>query len=115
AGRFQILLMGDLNGRTNSRTGSANDPLRKSMDDKPTSTRGRFLLKLCADYDLVILNGDKHFVPNSGAFTWFQGEHRTVIDYAICSRSLYPNVSAFNVIPLESGFDHAALAVQLEV
>lgn len=80
--------MGDLNGRTNSRTASVNDPARHSLDDKPTSTRGRFLLKPCADYNLVILNGDMYFGPNSGAFTSFQGSRQTVIDYVICSKSL---------------------------
>ncbi|KAJ7843890.1 hypothetical protein B0H14DRAFT_2248459, partial [Mycena olivaceomarginata] len=73
----------DLNGRTNSRTASVHDPPRHSMDDKPISTRGRFLLKLCADYNLVILNGDERFGSNSGAFTSFQGTRKTVIDYAI--------------------------------
>ncbi|KAJ7803192.1 hypothetical protein B0H14DRAFT_2613642 [Mycena olivaceomarginata] len=49
AGRFQILIMGDPNGRTKSQTASVYDPPRRSMDDKPVSTRGRFLFKLCAD------------------------------------------------------------------
>jgi hypothetical protein len=42
-------------------------------------------------------------------------QRRTVIDYAIFSKSLYPKIIGFNVIPREPDFDHPALAVQLEV
>ncbi|KAF8187340.1 hypothetical protein K438DRAFT_1972969 [Mycena galopus ATCC 62051] len=84
-GRFQILIMGDLNGRTGNRTVSALDTFRNSLD-QTISTRGRFLLKLCGDYHLMTLNGIEHFGPNSGAFTFFQGTSKTVIDYVICSK-----------------------------
>ncbi|KAJ7802638.1 hypothetical protein B0H14DRAFT_3488276 [Mycena olivaceomarginata] len=79
------------------------------------SPRGRFLLKLCADYVLAILNGVERFGPNSGAFTSFQGERRSVIDYVIVSKSLYPKITAFNVLAHEPTYDHAALTVELEV
>jgi hypothetical protein len=115
AGRFQILIMGDLNSRTKSQTASVYDPPRRSMDDKPVSTRGRFLFKLCADYNLMILNGIERFGPNSGAFTSFQGARKTDIDYVICSKSLYPKITAFNVLPREPQFDHAAITVQLKI
>ncbi|KAJ7102008.1 hypothetical protein C8R44DRAFT_747033 [Mycena epipterygia] len=115
AGNFQILIMGDLNGRTKSRTASVHDPPRVSMDDKEVSPRGRFLFKLCADYNLMMVNGLERFGPNSGAFTSFQGERKTVIDYVICSKSLYPKITAFNVLPRELPFDHAALTVKLEI
>jgi endonuclease/exonuclease/phosphatase family metal-dependent hydrolase len=115
AGRFQILIMGDLNGRTKSRMASVNDPPRVSMDDKDVSPRGRFLLKLCADYDLMIINGVDGFGPNSGAFTSFKGQRKPVIDYVICSKSLYSKITAFNVLPREHTFDHAALTVELEI
>ncbi|KAJ7737997.1 hypothetical protein B0H16DRAFT_1214409, partial [Mycena metata] len=115
AGNFQILMLGDLNGRTNSRTPSVHDPPRQSLDDKPVSTRGRFLFKLCADYNLMIVNGVQRFGPNSGAFTSYQGTRRTVIDYVICSKSLYSKITAFSVLPLEADYDHCALTVQLEV
>jgi hypothetical protein len=85
------------------------------MDDKEVSSRGRFLLKLCADYDLMIINGVERFGPNSGAFTSFQAERKTVIDYVICSKSLYPKITAFNVLPREPTFYHAALTIELEI
>ncbi|KAJ7933232.1 hypothetical protein B0H13DRAFT_2306911 [Mycena leptocephala] len=66
-------------------------------------------------YDLMILNGVERFGPNSGGFTSFQGTRKTVIDYVICSKSLYPKITAFKVLPRKADFDHAALVVQLEV
>ncbi|KAJ7701678.1 hypothetical protein B0H16DRAFT_1235348, partial [Mycena metata] len=115
AGKFKILLKGDLNARTSSNTPSANDPVRISKDDKPMSGRGRFLFRLCNDYDLVFISGAQCFGPSSGEFTSFQGSHRTVIDYAICSRSLLPQIRSFKVEPQIKGFDHAALVLEIEV
>ncbi|KAJ7466476.1 hypothetical protein FB451DRAFT_1402208 [Mycena latifolia] len=92
-----------------------HDPPRPSKDDKPVSTRGRFLFKLCNDYDLVFISGAECFGPGSGEYTSFQGSRQTVIDYAICSPSLFPKVRSFTVEPRIHGYDHAALATQLEV
>ncbi|KAJ7601400.1 hypothetical protein DFH06DRAFT_1408221, partial [Mycena polygramma] len=115
AGGFKIILIGDLNARTASQTPSVHDPPRQSKDSKPPSSRGRFLFKICTDYDLVILNGVESLGANSGEFTSFQGTHKTVIDYAICSRSLFPNVVSFNVEPRIEGYDHAALILEVEI
>ncbi|KAJ7749746.1 hypothetical protein B0H16DRAFT_1725013 [Mycena metata] len=115
AGNFQILLKGDLNARTSSNTPSANDPPRTSKDDKPRSPRSRFLFRLCNDYDLVFISGADCFGPASGEYTSFQGSRTTVIDYAICSRSLFSKIRSFKVEPQVKGFDHAALVLQLEV
>jgi ribonuclease HI/exonuclease III len=115
AGGFRILIAGDLNARTGSQTPSAYDPPRVSKDEKPPSSRGRFLLKLCNDYDLVFVSGAECFGPSSGDFTSFQGSRSTVIDYVICSRALFSAIRSFAVEPREPGFDHAALVVQLEI
>ncbi|KAJ6613856.1 hypothetical protein B0H10DRAFT_1951124 [Mycena sp. CBHHK59/15] len=115
AGGFRILIAGDLNARTGSQTPSARDPPRASKDEKPPSSRGRFLFKLCNDYDLVFVSGAECFGPSSGDFTSFQGSRSTVIDYVICSRSLFPAIRSFAVEPREPGFDHAALVVRLEI
>ncbi|KAJ7466549.1 hypothetical protein FB451DRAFT_951940, partial [Mycena latifolia] len=114
AGGFQILTTGDLNARTASRTASVHDPVRK-LDDKALTTRGKFLFKVCTDYDLIILNGVERFGPISGQFTSFQGSRKTVIDYALCSKSLYPKITAFSVEPRIKDFDHAALTLQVEI
>lgn len=45
----------------------------------------------------------------------FQGSQRTVIDYAICSHSLFPSVHSFKFEPRIGDHDHAAIVVQLEV
>jgi energy-converting hydrogenase Eha subunit E len=71
AGAFHILIMGELNARTGSQTPSVHDPVRHSLDEKPPSTRGRFLFKLCTDYNLMSINGVERFGPNSGEFTSF--------------------------------------------
>ncbi|KAF8123832.1 hypothetical protein K438DRAFT_1792021 [Mycena galopus ATCC 62051] len=113
-GRFQMLIMGDLNERTNSRTASALDPTRRSMDDKPISARGRFTFKLCRDYGLLIVKGVERFGPNSGACTSFQGERKTVIDHVLCSKSLYPKVLAFNILIIPQGL-LGNLAVSLDL
>ncbi|KAJ7841791.1 hypothetical protein B0H14DRAFT_2586683 [Mycena olivaceomarginata] len=115
AGAFHILIMGDLNARTSSQTPSVHDPLHHSLDKKPPSTRGRFLFKLCTDYNLMIINGVERFGPNSGKFTSFQGSRKTVIDYAICSKELFPKVKAFGVEPRILKCDHVALILQLEI
>ncbi|KAK6988377.1 hypothetical protein R3P38DRAFT_3444099, partial [Favolaschia claudopus] len=57
AGGFRIIIMGDLNARTASEMPSVYDPVRISKDNKSVSPRGRFLFRLCVDYDLVLANG----------------------------------------------------------
>ncbi|KAJ6597844.1 hypothetical protein B0H10DRAFT_1827009 [Mycena sp. CBHHK59/15] len=67
------------------------------------------------DYDLVFVSGAECFGPASGEYTSFQGSRSTVIDYAICSRTLFPQIHAFAVEPRVPGFDNAALILQLKV
>ncbi|KAJ7734715.1 hypothetical protein B0H14DRAFT_3517064 [Mycena olivaceomarginata] len=112
AGSFEILIMGDLNGRTGSQTPSVHDPFRISKDINFVSTRGKFLFKLCNDFDLVFVSDAACFNPAGGEYTSFQGTRKTVIDYAICSRSLFPKVKAFKVEPPVPGFDHAELILE---
>jgi hypothetical protein len=110
-----MLLLGDLNGRTGSQTPSVHDPFRVSKDINFLSARGNFLFRLCVDYDMVFISGAACFGPASGAYTSFQGARKTVIDYAICSRTLFPKVQSFKVEPQVPGFDHAPLILELEV
>lgn len=98
-----------------SSTPSIQDPPRNSKDTKPPSTRGRFLFRLCNDYDLVFVSGAERFGPSSGEYTSFQGTRNTVIDYVICSRTLFPDIKAFKVEPRIPGFDHAPLVLQLRI
>ncbi len=53
---FNVIILGDLNARTGSRRVSPIHPLRISLDKK-ISTRGRWLLQLLKDTDVVLLNG----------------------------------------------------------
>ncbi|KAJ6478783.1 hypothetical protein C8R47DRAFT_1074816 [Mycena vitilis] len=114
-GRFEIVLMGDLNARTGSIKGRPHDPDRVSKDET-ISPRGRWLARLCADYDLVIVSGATRMGPDSGNFTSFQGTRKTVIDYMLCSRPLFDKISSFEVCEKVDKFDHAArLATEIEM
>ncbi|KAJ7820692.1 hypothetical protein B0H13DRAFT_2377717 [Mycena leptocephala] len=55
-----------------------------------------------------------HRGPDSGKFTSSQGIHKTVIDYAACSRNLFSSIKTFSVAD-GMGYDHAALIVNLEI
>jgi ribonuclease HI len=52
---------------------------------------------------------------NSGEFTSFQGYRKTVINYAICSRSLFPKIVSFNVELQIDDYDHTALPLEVEI
>ncbi|GLB35656.1 hypothetical protein LshimejAT787_0212210 [Lyophyllum shimeji] len=112
---FSIILMGDLNARTASLTAYPLDPRRTSQDSGTVSTRGRWLCRMLAEHDLVLINGTRRFGDCSGNYTSFQGTRRTVIDYAITSRASWDALRSFSVCPREVGYDHAALTLSLEI
>ncbi|KAJ7206244.1 hypothetical protein GGX14DRAFT_306146, partial [Mycena pura] len=82
-----LLAAGDTNSRIGNRVprGSA---LARNSSDKVVNTRGRWLLRVCADLGLTILNGTEKEACRPGAFTSFQPVGSTVIDFVIVSSGL---------------------------
>ncbi|KAF8121650.1 hypothetical protein K438DRAFT_1653550, partial [Mycena galopus ATCC 62051] len=111
---FEVVVPGDLNARTESKKARPQDPDRVSKDPDIT-TRGRWLLRMCGDYNLVVVNGAARFGPESGNYTSFQGDRRTVIDYILCSRPLYDKILSFKVCDRVGKHTHAALAIEIEM
>ncbi|PPQ76461.1 hypothetical protein CVT26_012897 [Gymnopilus dilepis] len=98
-----VLLMGDLNARTASRQ-AHHSPLVRSSPDLTCDTRGNWVLQLCDDNDLQILNGSVFDLqgPQLGCgdgagWTSFQPLGRSVIDYAIASQDMLEMVDYVNV------------------
>ncbi|KAJ7680742.1 hypothetical protein DFH06DRAFT_911272, partial [Mycena polygramma] len=79
-----LLAAGDINGRIGDRIprGAA---LSRNSHDPIVNTRGRWLLRVCADNRLTILNGTVKESSSPGAFTSFQPLGSTVIDFVIVS------------------------------
>ena len=88
---------------------SPNIQNRNSEDKVPADHRGRELLEMCKSLGLLILNGRK-VGDLYGAYTSFQWNGSSVVDYVLASNSIYSSVSYFkvgNYIPWLS--DHCAL------
>ncbi|KAJ6612807.1 hypothetical protein B0H10DRAFT_1952050 [Mycena sp. CBHHK59/15] len=115
---FLIALLGDLNARTAELLANMLDAARTSMDKESgsnPSTRGRWLCRTFDDYKMAFVSGAQKFGPNSGRYTSFQGSRQTVIDYAVCSNALFPDIASFWVDDKLDGYDHAALTLNLKV
>ncbi|KAJ7787346.1 hypothetical protein B0H14DRAFT_2252583, partial [Mycena olivaceomarginata] len=116
--------IGDLNGRTSCRRVSPHaHPPRFSLDDK-VNTQGRAILRLAADHNLRILNGDSCFGDCSWGWTFSQkrvsknGNVRwcmSVIDYALCDPAACAMVENFEVLPVGPWSDHAPLVLKMLV
>ena len=114
-GEVPIIIFGDLNARTgNTNAGEADLPagglIDESVDSDSEDTRfrrtskditvnefGRYLLCVCEQFDLIILNG---LMPGDedGKFTYIAHNGSSTIDYFIMSRSLVHMVSHLNVV-----------------
>jgi exonuclease III len=115
-----VCVIGDLNGRTGCRHVHLHThPPRFSMDDK-VNTQGRAILRLVADHNLRILNGDSRFGDCSWPWTFSQRQTskngnvrwcRSVIDYALCDPAACAMVINFEVLPMGPWSDHAPLAL----
>ena len=114
-GEVPIIIFGDLNARTgnaNAREAAlpAGGLIDESVDSDSEDTRfrrtskdvtvnefGRYLLCVCQQFDLIILNG---LMPGDedGQFTYTAHNGSSTIDYFIMSRSLVHMVSHLNVV-----------------
>ena len=103
-----VLLMGDLNGRVGKEMDfiqSDSDkhlpidnytldntiPLRNSQD-RTLDDRGRHIIDICITSQMRILNG-RTLGDSFGKFTSHQYNGSTVIDYAICTENMLPDIA----------------------
>ena len=126
----EIIVMGDFNARTGldddiikfdkfdnidiANINFNNDIAPRNSEDKLTSNhRGKQLIELCKALKLAILNGRKNG-DLFGAYTSFQWNGNSVVDYALSTYSMFHKIEYLavgNYIPWIS--DHCALHIRL--
>ena len=129
----EILIMGDLNSRTQDRAeiipiskGKEVDAalqLPESVEDNfqyranadlEINDNGRKLLKLCQKFELRIVNGRK-WKDLMGQFTCFQYGGNSLVDYAVASESCFDWITDFKVGEFIGDIsDHAPIMVTLK-
>ncbi|KAJ7766153.1 hypothetical protein B0H16DRAFT_1238647, partial [Mycena metata] len=72
-------------------------PRVSSDPEKTPNTRGRAVLDQCDAYGLVILNGTSLETATPGRCTSWQPGGHSVIDYAIVSEDLIPEVQQLHI------------------
>ena len=114
-GELPVILFGDFNARTGDKNAKdvplpdsifplekdecdVEEQYRRKSNDVITNDFGRYLLNVCEQFGLVILNGllsgDKQ-----GHFTYIAYNGSSVIDYFVVSRSLVQFCIHLNVMP----------------
>ncbi|KAJ7837622.1 hypothetical protein B0H13DRAFT_1547651, partial [Mycena leptocephala] len=115
--RKPVAALANFNGRTADDTPPSGAHERSSSDTRPTNTRGKFLLNICEDSRMEILNGTLFERDSPGAFTSFQPNGEAVVDYALFSREFLSMLKpgALQVIRTDrdTWSDHAFLALHL--
>jgi exonuclease III len=121
ASRLQkVLVLGDLNART----GSGDSQSLHSLSGPPSSTRssadvvtnswGRRLLHWCSVFQLSILNGTSAERNSPGAFTCFQAQGASVVDYVLASADIAPWIADRALVVESSPWsDHCQVTVTL--
>jgi hypothetical protein len=95
-----VLLLTDVNSRTGSSQVESQQRTFARISSDPeakTNTRGRTILDECDAYGLVILNGTLLETASPGRFTSWQPGGSSVIDYAIASKSLLPQIQKLHI------------------
>ncbi|KAJ7450882.1 hypothetical protein FB451DRAFT_1526877, partial [Mycena latifolia] len=102
----------DINGRTGERI-PRGAMLARTSKDGVVNTRGRWLLRLCSDSAMTILNGTTKESAGQGAFTSFQPLGCSVIDYCFVSAGLLPRIrdGDFRIVKSPVWSDHAKIHV----
>lgn len=106
-----LMVLGDFNARTGRLSARDVHPTRTSAD-AVMDARGRRLLRLCADNNLVIVNGTEQ---HAGNFTSHQRMGKSVIDYIIVSSRLYTSLSPHLEIMENDWSDHSILRCGLVI
>ena len=99
-----VLLVGDFNGKAES----------FRQYGKPSSN-GQLLDNLMEVTDMILLNDDKKC---SGKITWSRGLQSSVIDYALCSTSMYAIIKSLHIDEdhnFSIGSDHNAIIINIAV
>jgi len=134
-GDLPLILFGDLNSRTGTCNFSNTDPLdgiyelidenhdnncgRESdtfsriSKDSIINAFGKYLLSICEEFGLIIVNGLKSFHCSSD-FTFISDQGCSVIDYFVVSQSLLLQLEHFQIIPVVET-KHAAIEMLLFV
>ncbi|KAJ7601392.1 hypothetical protein DFH06DRAFT_1154162 [Mycena polygramma] len=107
-----LLAAGDMNARIANKTPRGSTLSRVSRDGV-LNTRGRWLLRLCGDLGLLILNGTVKEATTPGAFTSFQAVGSTVIDFVIVSPGILPWIQdhSIHITQMLDWSDHAHIDV----
>ncbi|KAF5382677.1 hypothetical protein D9615_003053 [Tricholomella constricta] len=109
-----LLILGDINARTGSRQVDLPASPRRSSSDVVSNARGNRLLDVCRNYSLVILNGTTYEHHSPGAYTSLQPGGSSVVDYALLSRQLLPNLPGVALTISQSDWsDHAQLLLHI--
>lgn len=85
----------------------------RQNNDSTKNSFGKTLIELCKNADLRILNG-RTIGDLQGAFTSFQYNGRSVVDYCIVPERLMPVFKCFIVSPPSHLSDHASIKTNVE-
>ena len=128
------IIMGDLNGKTNTspdfvlEVTDKHSPIhdiddyvpdipskRNNKDTKKVDKQGKELLEMCQTYRLRILNGrtsgDRWGLPTR--YPLCEGETPSLLDYGICSISHLEKIQSFQVYPVTDLSDHCCISFKL--
>ncbi|KAF5331256.1 hypothetical protein D9611_013121 [Ephemerocybe angulata] len=109
-----VLVMGDINARTES-LGSHEEDRPHSADKGRPTTRGRALVGGCRETGLTIMNGLRRFGGESGAYTSHHTRGKAVVDYAMGNAVALGRVQRVIVgVEDHEWSDHAQLVVVME-
>ena len=130
-----LILMGDLNGRTNLADDFVRDeddkhsPInnliykkdiqisRNNQDLKPVDQQGKFILEYCKNTSSKILNG-RTPGDQTGQFTRYptkKGDMPSVIDYSICGSKVIDKIQSFSVLAFSDLSDHCCISTSIRV
>ena len=87
---------------------------RYSIDQK-INKYGKELLALCKTSNLRIMNGYFADDKNTGVFTCYTAQGKSLIDYLICDFEFYNKLQTFETQTLNTYSDHCALTFKVEL
>jgi hypothetical protein len=127
----KVLLIGDWNCRVGNRNDyiyfdsyvdgldydsyTPDVSLERASSDKLCNARGIQMLDFCKATSLRIANGRIGNDYNTGAFTYYNRNACTTIDYLVLFARDFPMIDSFNVLPFNPYSDHAPIHFSLKV
>ena len=82
--------------------------------DKTTNGYGWKLLDLCNAVDLCMLNGRAFNDKGKGKFTFCNHRGKSTIDFVVVSKFALYKINDFNILPINSFFDHSSVCFKLK-